>query len=188
MQENTLLRVNMQKLVAENASMMSAIQKLMAEIESLKQRVTANAANTVEMTEQPVPVVEDEEDISDDAPVNDRPAPKKRAVPESSFKQQIRDAIHELRAPVQESKTEIQILKAESARHPRKPTQRTTDMAADPPKLMVWQWNCRGFRNKKASVEQFIKSRRKTPDAIIPQELMDDARTLPGYKSHASAR
>lgn len=96
----------MQKLVAENASMMWAIQKLMAEIESLKQRVTANAANTVEMTEQPVPVVEDEEDISDDAPVNDRPAPKKRAVTESSFKQQTR-------AAVQENKMEIQNLKAE---------------------------------------------------------------------------
>lgn len=61
-------------------------------------------------------------------------------------------------------------------------------MATDPPKLTVWQWNCRGFRNKKASVKQFIKSRQKAPDVIILQELMEDTPTLPGYKSHVIRR
>lgn len=113
-QENALMRANMQKLTAENASMMAAIQKLTAEIEALR-RETRSAPTSAPASpiEQPTPAVEEDEDIADDVQHNNTPAPKKRAVSESSFKFQTREAIKELRASNQEVKTEVSGIKAE---------------------------------------------------------------------------
>lgn len=47
---------------------------------------------------------------------------------------------------------------------------------------IVWQWNCRGFKNKKATMMQYMKtlSKKKLPDVIALQEPFDRAQ-LPGY-------
>ncbi|KAH8021045.1 hypothetical protein HPB51_012066 [Rhipicephalus microplus] len=46
----------------------------------------------------------------------------------------------------------------------------------------VWQWNCRGFKNKKVTMVQYMKtlSKSKLPDVIALQEPFDRAQ-LPGY-------
>lgn len=47
----------------------------------------------------------------------------------------------------------------------------------------AWQWNCRGFLNKKASLHQLIRSMGVKPKVIILQETLADEVKLTGYKS-----
>lgn len=55
-------------------------------------------------------------------------------------------------------------------------------MAASRGRRIVWQWNCRGFKKKKATMVQYMKtlSKNKLPDVIALQEPYDRAQ-LPGY-------
>lgn len=105
------MRANMQKLSVENANMMAAIQKLTQEIEALRRERSAPTSTPPSPIEQPTPAIEDDEDIADEVQHDTTPAPKKRAVSESSFKFQTREAIKELRAANQEVKTEVQGIK-----------------------------------------------------------------------------
>ncbi|KAH8033735.1 hypothetical protein HPB51_015767 [Rhipicephalus microplus] len=52
-------------------------------------------------------------------------------------------------------------------------------------RLIVWQWNCRGFKNKKAMLMQYMKtlSKKKLPDVIALQEPYGHDK-LPGYATH----
>lgn len=45
----------------------------------------------------------------------------------------------------------------------------------------IWQWNCRGYRRKRALLQQFLRSRQR-PDVILLQETNDPVK-LAGYKS-----
>ncbi|KAH6925199.1 hypothetical protein HPB50_001567 [Hyalomma asiaticum] len=61
----------------------------------------------------------------------------------------------------------------------------TTMMAASRKsrcRRIVWQWNCRGFNNKKATMVPYMKmlSKNKLPDVVALQEPYDRAQ-LPGY-------
>lgn len=40
----------------------------------------------------------------------------------------------------------------------------------DPPQLVVWQWNCRGFRQKRGSLQQYVATSTNPPDVILLQE------------------
>lgn len=50
--------------------------------------------------------------------------------------------------------------------------------------LTIWQWNCRGFKNKKAVLQQHISYTTKKPDVLLLQETLTDAPSLPGYRVH----
>ena len=49
--------------------------------------------------------------------------------------------------------------------------------------VCVWQWNCRGFRRKKANLLQYIKSQ-TTPPPIIALQETNGVVQLPGYRTH----
>ncbi|KAH7985543.1 hypothetical protein HPB52_025573 [Rhipicephalus sanguineus] len=40
----------------------------------------------------------------------------------------------------------------------------------DAPQLVVWQWNCRGFRQKRSSLQQYVATSTNPPDVILLQE------------------
>lgn len=46
--------------------------------------------------------------------------------------------------------------------------------------IVIWQWNCRGFKNKKGDLQQHIANQQDPPDVIAIQESTVVA-TLPGY-------
>ncbi|KAH7979832.1 hypothetical protein HPB49_011486 [Dermacentor silvarum] len=52
-------------------------------------------------------------------------------------------------------------------------------------KLIIWQWNCRGFHKKKAILQQHIGHTTDKPDILIIQETNTDTPTLPVYEAIA---
>lgn len=48
----------------------------------------------------------------------------------------------------------------------------------------IWQWNCWGFLQKRAVLQQFLRSRVDKPQVILLQETLTDRVTLQGYTSH----
>lgn len=49
----------------------------------------------------------------------------------------------------------------------------------------IWQWNCQSFGNKKATLQQHIRSSPKKPDVIMLQETVVQDPKLPRYRAHA---
>ncbi|KAG0424056.1 hypothetical protein HPB47_000188 [Ixodes persulcatus] len=47
----------------------------------------------------------------------------------------------------------------------------------------VWQWNCRGYRNKRGALAQYIAGLYKPPDIIALQETGTETPSLSGYKA-----
>lgn len=60
-----------------------------------------------------------------------------------------------------------------------KPTQQCLDT------LRIWQWNCRGYKHKQGTLQQYITSIDQPPDIITLQETNALAR-LPGYTTHTT--
>lgn len=64
-----------------------------------------------------------------------------------------------------------------------------TTSQVNPPQersLRVWQWNCNGFKGKKAVSQQHIEHLAQKPDVILLQEtLIEETPRLPGYRSIA---
>lgn len=54
---------------------------------------------------------------------------------------------------------------------------------ARPPKLQILQWNCRGFKRKRESLQQYIESLEKLPDIIALQDVNTEAKLRP-YSAH----
>ncbi|KAG0410892.1 hypothetical protein HPB47_011988 [Ixodes persulcatus] len=50
--------------------------------------------------------------------------------------------------------------------------------------IIIWQWNCRGFADKKAVLQQHIKHEARKPDVILLQETLRDAPTRMDYREH----
>lgn len=48
----------------------------------------------------------------------------------------------------------------------------------------IWQWNCWGFSQKRAALQQFLRSRDSRPQIILLQEVLVDRVSLSGYKSY----
>lgn len=48
--------------------------------------------------------------------------------------------------------------------------------------LVVWQWNCRGFRRKRGSLQQYIATSTNPPDVILLQEV-NCTPSLSGYST-----
>lgn len=48
------------------------------------------------------------------------------------------------------------------------------------PKLTIWQWNCRSFKNKRGDFQQYVSTFSNPPDVISLQETTSIAK-LPGY-------
>lgn len=49
-------------------------------------------------------------------------------------------------------------------------------------KHTIWQWNCRSYKNKRAHLQQYLKTIPERPDVIILQETNGPAK-LSGYQS-----
>lgn len=47
----------------------------------------------------------------------------------------------------------------------------------------AWQWNCCGYRVRKAALQQYITQTGTTPDAIMLQETLRDDIRFPGYRA-----
>ncbi|KAH6938596.1 hypothetical protein HPB50_010946 [Hyalomma asiaticum] len=72
-----------------------------------------------------------------------------------------------------------------------RPTLTQSIMASDNRGLVIWQWNCRGLKHKKAVLQQYIRHTIHKPDILILQETLSKEITLPGYQSfsnHAGGR
>lgn len=52
--------------------------------------------------------------------------------------------------------------------------------------ITVWQWNCRGFTRKRATLLQYIAKQDTPPDVIALQETGKTPR-ITGYHTHAAA-
>lgn len=50
--------------------------------------------------------------------------------------------------------------------------------------LLIWIWNCNGYGNKRARLQQFLRSRHRKPDVILMQETVIECVTLPGYVAY----
>lgn len=55
-------------------------------------------------------------------------------------------------------------------------------MAKPSETFLIWQWNCRGFPSKKASLQQYIRCSSEKPLVILLQETLTPNVTLTGYK------
>ena len=55
-----------------------------------------------------------------------------------------------------------------------------------PLRARVWQWNCRGYRNKRGALAQYIAGLDKPPDIIALQETGADKPSLAGYQTLAA--
>ncbi|KAH7981274.1 hypothetical protein HPB49_022862 [Dermacentor silvarum] len=58
-------------------------------------------------------------------------------------------------------------------------------MAGDDKKhrdLRVWQWNCRGYRGKKAILAQYLRTQEEKPQVILLQETIIEDVTINGYE------
>ncbi|KAH9384488.1 hypothetical protein HPB48_026496 [Haemaphysalis longicornis] len=64
------------------------------------------------------------------------------------------------------------------------PRQRTIKPETEP--FTIWQWNCQSFGNKKAALQQHIRSSTKKPDIIMLQETVVQYLKLTGYRAHAN--
>lgn len=51
-------------------------------------------------------------------------------------------------------------------------------------KFTIWQWNCWGFSQKRAVLQQFLRSKDLRPQIILLQEVLADRVCLSGYKSY----
>lgn len=47
----------------------------------------------------------------------------------------------------------------------------------------IWQWNCRGYSNKRAPLQQYFRSLANKPQVIALQETLVSAASLPGYRA-----
>lgn len=56
-------------------------------------------------------------------------------------------------------------------------------MAPSGNEFAIWQWNCAGFRKRKASLQQYMSPLAVRPHVIALQETIDAAVALPGYRS-----
>ncbi|KAH7932730.1 hypothetical protein HPB49_001788 [Dermacentor silvarum] len=54
-----------------------------------------------------------------------------------------------------------------------------------PCETTVWQWNCRGYKNKHGSLMQYIATSTRPPEIIAPQETNTHVR-LPGYVTYGT--
>ena len=52
----------------------------------------------------------------------------------------------------------------------------------------IWQWNCRGFRNKRGALAHFIASRDSPPEVLALQETGKDLPILSGYQTITHSR
>lgn len=48
---------------------------------------------------------------------------------------------------------------------------------------LIWQWNCRGFHQKQAVLNQYLRQHTRRPDALLLQETNNAPTTLPGYQT-----
>lgn len=54
--------------------------------------------------------------------------------------------------------------------------------------LLIWQWNCNGYHNKRATLTRHLQGMERKPDVIMIQEtLCTDTPQLQGYRAHAKA-
>lgn len=60
----------------------------------------------------------------------------------------------------------------------------TTIMAPVTNDLIIWQWNCRGFANKKAVLQQHIRTAERKPAVILLQETLTDTAIISGYEKY----
>ncbi|KAL1469730.1 hypothetical protein MTO96_040890 [Rhipicephalus appendiculatus] len=55
----------------------------------------------------------------------------------------------------------------------------------NPDPLVVWQWNCRGFRGKRGPLQQYIAMTSMAPDVILLQEP-NCTPSLSGFEAYGS--
>ncbi|KAH6943478.1 hypothetical protein HPB50_021717 [Hyalomma asiaticum] len=55
-------------------------------------------------------------------------------------------------------------------------------MARANEELQIWQWNCRSFARKKASLQQYLRSHKAKPHVILLQETAVPTTTFSGYQ------
>lgn len=55
-------------------------------------------------------------------------------------------------------------------------------MATPNDELRIWQWNCRSFAHKKASLQQYLRSHEAKPHVILLQETAVPTDTFSGYQ------
>ncbi|KAH6925417.1 hypothetical protein HPB50_004963 [Hyalomma asiaticum] len=51
--------------------------------------------------------------------------------------------------------------------------------------LVVWQWNCRGFRRKRGPLQQYIAMTSMAPDVILLQEP-NCTTSLAGFEAYGT--
>ncbi|KAH9366155.1 hypothetical protein HPB48_012723 [Haemaphysalis longicornis] len=46
----------------------------------------------------------------------------------------------------------------------------------------IWQWNCASFKQRRATLQQYLESQPKKPQVILLQETLCETLTIPGYR------
>lgn len=55
-------------------------------------------------------------------------------------------------------------------------------MAALNEAFCIWQWNCRGYLKKKATLQQYIRNSKEKPHIVLLQETLSSQAVLPGFR------
>ncbi|KAH7941594.1 hypothetical protein HPB49_015148 [Dermacentor silvarum] len=62
------------------------------------------------------------------------------------------------------------------------PTPKCFKMARPNDEMRIWQWNCRSFARKKASLQQYLRSHEAKPHVVLLQETVVPTTTFSGYQ------
>lgn len=55
-------------------------------------------------------------------------------------------------------------------------------MASKTKNFHIWQWNCASFKQRRATLQQYLESQPEKPQVILLQETLCETLTIPGYR------